>query len=679
MPISRLENRVSHRILASAGIGSVVAVVKELLDNACDACAPQNHVYVEIDETSGGLQWISVRDTGTGVAKEDRGLMALNNTTSKITSWADLETRLCTNGFRGEALYLIAQLAQQMEITTRTKADSVCESWHVGANGLTEGLIRKTPGPVGTAVKICGLFRCMPVRYQFMQKERKKTLQQVKDLVFAYACIYKNISFHLKLVKVMANGSNQEIENVTYNNTNDRMKFLRTQFGIRDPKCLYGISGEVAFKDALIRVKAILPRGTDTVSSSKKMYRILNVNDRMIDTKLNFGKVVTKMINDSYSEYKLIAPQLWYFELALPNGFVDVNIEPSKSDVLVKDEEKLTEAVKGWLMQHIYDEHKEYLDKPSSALKMSDLIDDNEMEDVSMIHSLNEVVQSARSEAASSFGRPLDEPSENEELEMPMSENSQAYPHKLDPQPETLSASMPLFVSEETDDNNENENEKAWSSMFDDTRLSSEENITSGSSDKDQTHVTHVSILNPCSMTSMEVHSRPEDNEHDISEENPLHTPEKLNCLANPKFQVPPQMMPNVATEDPADSDNSEDSNHSEELVLSQPRTGLGGFVTHSIDMSPSKSAKKKNKQTTKTIRITEMGQCLTNVKVNCKMLLTDYDVTSFEESWAHRKGFPSGILREGLLDLYKKAEIPFSADTEIRLTGIGVAKWGPC
>lgn len=119
-------------------ICSPVAVVKELIENALDAGADK--VHIETDTTT--LAHILVRDNGPGIgALGDRELLAVPNTTSKITKFEDIfgEER-GQLGFRGEALSAIADLAEsppnvKMKVTTRTEHEPVAQSWLVARNG----------------------------------------------------------------------------------------------------------------------------------------------------------------------------------------------------------------------------------------------------------------------------------------------------------------------------------------------------------------------------------------------------------------------------------------------------------------------------------------------------------------------------------------------------------------
>lgn len=120
---------------ASVIITTPVSIVKELVENSLDA--QSSHIYVQIDSTTIGD--IIVKDNGSGIDPEDRPLLAIANTTSKIKSFEDIQNTK-SFGFRGEALSAIADVAEsgsnhRMVITTRTKDEKIGTVWSVDRNG----------------------------------------------------------------------------------------------------------------------------------------------------------------------------------------------------------------------------------------------------------------------------------------------------------------------------------------------------------------------------------------------------------------------------------------------------------------------------------------------------------------------------------------------------------------
>ncbi len=162
-----------------------------------------------------GLDSIEVSDNGTGVPKSSRPLMAMKHATSKLKSFEELYNgtglkidgnvydadndqdptyaAAPTLGFRGEALFCLANLSRSLVVTTR------CESTNDGNDGGLgeqfafnhEGLlisesVKPIPRPVGTTVTVNGLFEPLPVRRVDMQKRIKA--QRMKLMKMMQGC-----------------------------------------------------------------------------------------------------------------------------------------------------------------------------------------------------------------------------------------------------------------------------------------------------------------------------------------------------------------------------------------------------------------------------------------------------------------------------------------------------------
>lgn len=686
MTIQRLNQRVSQKMVATAGLSGSVSVVRELLDNAVDACGAleANHVFVDVDDATGGLEYMSVRDSGSGVQPRDRNLMCLNNTTSKIESLLDLEQNIHTCGFRGEALYLICQLAQWVQITTKTENDGTADIWNVGNNGLVSGNIRKIPASNGTTVKVKGLFASTPVRLNFLKKTRKKSIQQIRDLVFAYSLIYKNIKFHLKFVKVLPNGSITATEKVAFTTSDDDAKFLRTELGIRNVDALFPVEGQFIVAGGenhkySVEIKCVFPKGTASdVFACKKQTKILNFNNRLLNMKLSFGKAVDKVVNDSFREIMLIAPPLWYIHLTIPNECVDVNIEPEKSDVLLNSEDLMLDCLKQFLKTQVYLVHKDKLEMPDTKIDINNFDEDKE-EDISMITSLNSVVTKVQNEAREVFDIELGHSSDDEVDQIIFSEDANSHRNSVSEEMkpiltssyETLSSVTPVPINSivpavpgEVFDAAEAENDEDndWSrSMFDNTNASLEPNeLTSESIINDgQVAETNHSMLNPCTITEMANEIRNNTNDKDKSHE-------QKSPGSKSHFQTAPQV-----------------NEISETFQKTFPLRGdLGQYVTHTIDASPKKRNKKPKIQSllpidVAPIRVSELSQYIQNEKIvvdfESKCDDSVYSMVLFEEKWYNRDGFPSNILIDGANKLYNDMDHEIQNNGSSHMNKLGI------
>lgn len=126
-------NTGTARCLSSAQvITSPFSAVKELLENALDARA----TIISIDISANTIDSVQVRDNGHGIAPKDRSICCRRHTTSKLASLAELRTIGGTSlGFRGEALFALAQVVGEMEVTTRVDGESVAVKLGIDSNG----------------------------------------------------------------------------------------------------------------------------------------------------------------------------------------------------------------------------------------------------------------------------------------------------------------------------------------------------------------------------------------------------------------------------------------------------------------------------------------------------------------------------------------------------------------
>ena len=176
-------------------ITTPVSLVKELLDNSIDAKATS----VEIQLSPDTVGKIEVRDNGVGIHSDDYDSLGRHGHTSKLRTFEELKTHGCkTLGFRGEALAAANTLGQVI-VTTKTAGDPVGASLQLV--GDTGGVARqqKASVPVGTTVRITGLFGRIPVREQVAIRESSKTLDKIRDLLKTYAIARPSLKLMLKV------------------------------------------------------------------------------------------------------------------------------------------------------------------------------------------------------------------------------------------------------------------------------------------------------------------------------------------------------------------------------------------------------------------------------------------------------------------------------------------------
>jgi DNA mismatch repair protein MutL len=190
MSIKVLAPEVVSKIAAGEVIERPASVVKELVENSLDAGATQ----IAIEAQGGGVELVKVSDNGAGILTSESELAFQRYATSKVANLDDLE-RICTLGFRGEALPSIAAVAE-VEISTQTPEEAAGSYIR-----LTKGeVIRKESRAraQGTTVTVRRLFRYFPARLKFLKSTNTEN-SHISHLVSQYALAFPEVRFSLVL------------------------------------------------------------------------------------------------------------------------------------------------------------------------------------------------------------------------------------------------------------------------------------------------------------------------------------------------------------------------------------------------------------------------------------------------------------------------------------------------
>jgi DNA mismatch repair protein PMS2 len=140
-----------------------------------------------------GLDVIEVSDDGDGVPKHSRSLMAMKHATSKLSAFEELyQTAQLPNGtmqlrqlgFRGEALFSIANISQLLVVSTRTKDEQIGEKMEFRRDGYRNpSSVHDITRKVGTTVAAVKLFDALPVRRADLIKRIKQQKAKLLKLV----------------------------------------------------------------------------------------------------------------------------------------------------------------------------------------------------------------------------------------------------------------------------------------------------------------------------------------------------------------------------------------------------------------------------------------------------------------------------------------------------------------
>ncbi|WP_286392218.1 DNA mismatch repair endonuclease MutL [Pseudanabaena mucicola] len=179
--IHALPIEVVHLIAAGEVIDSLAAVVRELAENSIDAGATRIVISIWTETLS-----LQLSDNGCGMAIADLAYAATPHTTSKIDKAADLR-QIHSLGFRGEALYSLAQLAD-LSICSRPILEPVGYQANYDEHGNSQSPLKVVAISTGTVVTARNLFARYPNRLRALpnkSQQIRRVQLQIQQMAIA--------------------------------------------------------------------------------------------------------------------------------------------------------------------------------------------------------------------------------------------------------------------------------------------------------------------------------------------------------------------------------------------------------------------------------------------------------------------------------------------------------------
>lgn len=309
---------VANQIAAGEVVQRPASIIKELMENAVDAGA--NRVIVSC--VDGGRTMIRVIDDGVGMSVEDAPRAFLRHATSKIRSAEDL-FHLRSFGFRGEALASIASVAQ-VEMRTRRSADDLGTLIELSAGEITN--TEAVDAPRGTSITVRNLFYNIPARRKFLKSDRSETAAVFTEFQ-RVAMVNPELEFEFhnnlsdKTITLASGGLHQRIVGLT------KSTFAKRLLPLDLDTELVRLSGYV---------------GTpDTATAKSGASQFFFVNGRFVRSPFLQKAVIQaydRLIGSgSYPSYFLF--------LELSPSSIDVNINPTKTEVKFDDEQSIFQTI----------------------------------------------------------------------------------------------------------------------------------------------------------------------------------------------------------------------------------------------------------------------------------------------------------------------------------------------
>lgn len=369
-PIQRLSKEVVDRIAAGEVVQRPSAALKELLENSIDAGAGR----INIASQDGGLSLLQITDDGSGIAEADLPLLCERFATSKLACFEDL-LAMSTFGFRGEALASISHVAK-ITVTTKTK-----EARYAVKARYEDGQLVAGPSPTagngGTTMTIEALFHNMLVRRRAMLPKSAEEHARITDVIVRYAFAFPHVGFSLRKLGNSSSSGGTGAGNAAagsggvsaaalaaakiefnFPEKSTTIANLRQYYGHAIARALHPFSfnsnsgGEGGAFAASASASAALPPpqqfpisfhgfASDITLAHRRPIFILFINKRLVES-----AALRRTIDQAYAPFLVNDSKPFVFlDVTVAPDRLDVNVHPTKHEVLLLDEDRVCAAL----------------------------------------------------------------------------------------------------------------------------------------------------------------------------------------------------------------------------------------------------------------------------------------------------------------------------------------------
>lgn len=332
--IKVMDSHLANMIAAGEVIERPSSVIKELVENSIDAGA--KHIEVRVYEA--GRKKIIVKDDGSGMDKEDAELAFKRHASSKLKSEHQL-FRIKTMGFRGEALPSIASVSK----VTMTTSTGVGAGTKVVIENETMS-IEDCSSRKGTIFTIEELFYNTPVRLKFLKTdvtENANSLEVMQRLAMSRCDIAFDFYIDERHVfSTSGRGDLLEVISRIYNNETAK-KMMKVSYEDLD----FSIEGYI---------------GKPELAKSNRYYMITILNERNV-----YIPKVQRAIIDAYGDFIFNSKfPFVVLKIKVEHSLVDVNVHPSKREIRLSNEDRITDAINVMIKDTLLD-RKPLAESPS--------------------------------------------------------------------------------------------------------------------------------------------------------------------------------------------------------------------------------------------------------------------------------------------------------------------------
>ena len=319
-----LPDSVINKIAAGEIVADYFGIIKELVENSIDAGATRIQVFIDLPITS-----IVVKDNGIGMSLEDLRKSVLRHTTSKLLD--DDLLNISTFGFRGEALAAIGSKSE-MRIETNVCDDIVHEiSVKNGNIERIKSIDGYKPEESGTLVEVKNIFFNTPVILKWI--ENNHDYDAILQFIKAMYMSHTNIEFRLY----------KNNRSVIYYPKSDKIN-IGLVFSQEIAKHLKYYHVE----DGTWSVTGYASPMNNNLLNTTSIHQYFFVNGRYIYDK-HLSSTIRKIYHPLFTEKHPYIIALFH----IPEGWVDINVHPCKSEVRFRDINKVRDLLRKGILSCI--------------------------------------------------------------------------------------------------------------------------------------------------------------------------------------------------------------------------------------------------------------------------------------------------------------------------------------
>ena len=302
-----------------------------------------------------GIDIVEVSDDGSGIPRESRELVAVPHATSKIKSYEDIyrDGVATTLGFRGEALFCLANISEKLIIATRTRDEELAQKLHFRRDGsLDSSATQEFSRKIGTTAAILKLFHHLPVRRKDMirriQAQRERLLRVLEgQAIFSVGVCITLMDIVGKVGKeriLLSTTSNSTKLDDTISSIHGS-KFLSRLCSFRvdlsgargsSPEDSEGTQGAESWT-----VEGLVSDAQKPLEMGVKDRQYFGLNGRSVD----FPALV-RVMNEVWRSLGLKRSPSCVLNFRVPNSAVDVNLSPDKRKIEFSDQIAILEIMK---------------------------------------------------------------------------------------------------------------------------------------------------------------------------------------------------------------------------------------------------------------------------------------------------------------------------------------------